>query len=450
MILLVSCNMTVDPYPVYPLGLSIVAEAARREGYSVAVRDMLLYEGKIKRLIDFINREKPEIIGLSLRNIDTIDYYRNISSVSFYKKVVESIKKTTDAPVILGGSAFTIYPEEIMEECRADYGVVGEGEKLFCDLVSMIKKGCPPDSRILRSNSYIDGQNLIPVKREKVLADYYFKHGGMLNIQTKRGCPHRCVYCSYPNLEGGEYRFNSVKGVVDEIEKLIHDYSIDFYSITDSVFNDIEGNYLLIAKELVKRGISTSWMCYLRPGKFKEEEVELLKLSGLTAVEWGTDCSTDTTLKGMNKRFFWRDVVESNDLFAAHGIANSHFIIFGGPLETTETVLEGLDNLEKLDNSVIFATVGVRIYPGTPIYKIALKEGRIKENQNLLDSCYYFSSGVSPGFIREKIVESFGDRDDRVYPPDQHVEKIKAFHKMGYSGPVWNLLLGRKKTRKKK
>ena len=84
-------------------------------------------------------------------------------------------------------------------------------------------------------------------------------------MQTKRGCPHRCAYCSYPVLEGKAYRFRDPKDVVDEIKVLITKYDADYYTITDSVFNDGAGKYLSIAEELVRRNINVPWMCFLRP-----------------------------------------------------------------------------------------------------------------------------------------------------------------------------------------
>ena len=66
-----------------------------------------------------------------------------------------------------------------------------------------------------------------------------------------------------------------------------------------------------------------------------------MKKTGFAAAEVGSDAACDKTLRRMGKNFTFQDVVECNDLLVRHGIATSHFFMFGGPGETEETVLRG-------------------------------------------------------------------------------------------------------------
>jgi radical SAM superfamily enzyme YgiQ (UPF0313 family) len=448
-IVLVSCNITREPYPVYPLGMTLIAEAARSQGHQVFEWDMLINKNSLDNLGLFLKKHQPDFVGLSLRNIDSVNFKQQESYIDDFQSIARQIRKISNAKIILGGSAFTILPEETLSAIDADYGIVGEGEFTFCDLIENIESGNIINNKIIYSNHPIDGDQILKVKRNNELAEFYLKKGGMLNVQTKRGCPHRCAYCSYPVLEGCVYRQRPVKDVVDEIEMLIKEYHADYYAITDSVFNDSSNEYLQIAEELIRREITIPWMCFLRPDNFKHDEVKLLKRAGLSSVEWGTDCATDTTLTAMQKDFNWDQVVRSNDLFAHEEIANGHFVIFGGPAETQQTVKEGLANIAALENCVVFGSIGVRIFPHTRIYERALEEKIINKDTNLLEPIFYFSKYVDHEWMHQQILESFDGRSDRIYPGGLEAEKTSAFHLFGYRGPVWDYILKKGKTRRK-
>ena len=447
-VLLISANTTEEPYPVYPLGMSMVAEAVRRCGHTAVEWDLYSNDASLEKMKQTVRKEQPALIGLSLRNVDTVNYNKPTSYIPAYKEIVRELRAVSDAPVVLGGSAFTIFPDEIMEITGADYGIAGEGEQAICDLLDQLESGWPPAEKIVRNKPALSGDRFSALNRNDRLARFYLSKGGMLSVQTKRGCPHRCAYCSYPVLEGKRYRYRDAADVVDEIEMLVRKYKADYYSITDSVFNDTRGKYLEIAEELVRRNIDTPWMCFLRPHDFKPEQVALLKRAGLRSIEWGTDCSTDETLRGMQKDFNWEQVVRSNNVFADAGISSGHFIIFGGPDETHETAEQGLKNIERLNNCVVFASIGVRIFPDTPIYNRSLAEGVISAEDDLTEPTFYFSKSIEISKLHEQILRSFAGRMDRIYPDGQFVEKTKALHLFGHRGPAWDLLL--KKTRRKR
>lgn len=435
---------------MYPLGMAMVAHDIRRRGHETREFDFLAEGESIERLIEAVKEFGPDVIGISMRNIDNCNSGNTISYTEFCTSIVSAIRTSSKSPIVLGGPGYSLFPDILLERTGADYGVVGEGEVVFADLVDDLAAGRIPPEKVMSIKVPLRGNEVAIAERNSGYMAFYLKSGGMINVQTKRGCPFKCAYCTYPYLEGKTYRYRPATDVADEIQMLIEKYNVDYYFIADSVYNDPAGNYLEITEELVRRGITTPWMAYFKPGKFSEENVQLLKRSGLTAVEWGTDCASDRTLKAMNKSFSWAEVEESNRLFSAAGIYCAHFIIFGGPDETPESVEEGLANIARLETCVVFAATGVRVIPGTPMHLRAVKEGVVSPKDILLEPLFYFSADVTAEYLNQAITKSFGSRADRIYPMDRESERAKAFHKMGYRGPVWDLLLGQRSSYSRK
>lgn len=449
-VLLISCNLTEEPYPVFPLGAAMVARAARGRGHTVTLWDPLVEGRPLAAAAEAAGALQPDAIGLSLRNIDNINSAGLVSYAGQYCELVRALRGVTAAPIVLGGAGFSLCPGPILRRTGADYGIIGEGETAFCDLLDQILAGAPPPSRIITAAAPLAGGAVAAPLRERRWTDFYLKAGGMLNIQSKRGCPHRCAYCSYPTLEGRAYRFRPPAEVADEIEALRDEAGADYFAFTDSVFNDREGHYLQIAEELVRRGLSIPWMAFFRPQRFTRGEVALLKRSGLACVEWGTDCSTDATLAAMRKDFTWGEVEHSNALFSEAGIPGTHFIIFGGPGETEQTVAAGLANIERLERCVVLAYCGVRILPGTLMQRLAIDEGVLDAQSELLEAEFYISPGVTLNALHHALTASFGARLDRIWPPDRDLDKVKVFHQLGTRGPIWDLLLGVSRTRERR
>jgi len=162
--------------------------------------------------------------------------------------------------------------------------------------------------------------------------------------------------------------------------------------------------------------------------------------TGLQAAELGSDAACDTTLSGQRKSFGWDDVIRANDAFRNAGIATAHYFMFGGPLETKETVMEGVDNIKKLSCSAAFVFMGIRILPDTELYGIALEEGVISPTDDLIDPVYYISPKIDRQWLEETLTEAFKPIRHVLFPPDQLDDKLQLLHKLGHGGALWDLL----------
>lgn len=436
--LLVSANRTTRPYPVFPLGLAHLIDAVQKQGHFVDHIDVLASNGT-HSLVRLLQEKKYDVIGISIRNIDSVDSSSPELLLNDIAEIIELIRKISPSPIVLGGPGFSIMPEELLEYLNGDFGVVGEGELAFPELINCILEKKPITQRLF-SRELIHYPQCTP-HYTKEITDFYISHGGMLNIQTKRGCGYGCTYCSYPSIEGRIPRYRDPVEIAEEVRRITTDNEARYIFFTDSVFNDHTDHHLQIAEALLQSENTIPWCAFFRPHNIKIEDLRLMKRSGLAALELGTDCATDETLGAINKGFTFENVVTINERIVSESLPCAHFVMFGGPSETVQTFHRGLHNLDRLRRSIVFAYVGLRILPGTELYKRALSEKFIHTDTNLIHPVFYFSPGVDQHYLDQTIKENFKNKHDRIYPMKEMEEYIRLFHSLGHSGPLWDLLL---------
>lgn len=449
-ILLISSNSFIYPYPVYPLGVAIIASALSEKGHDVYQFDLLIGDRPMDRLKEVLTEYSPDYIGISIRNIDEVDSLSGVLEVlTTEKHIVQIVRECTEVPIIIGGSAFSIMPEEILDYTDADYGIVGAGEKQIVDLLENLENGSP-SPRILKGCplSSENAESISPLW-DKALVDFYSEKSGMLNIQTKRGCPYNCTYCIYPSLEGKRFRYRDPDDLINDLDTANRLYNVDTFFFTDSIFNDPDGRYLELAEKIIKSGLKIRWAGYFRPKGIGEKEFKILKRSGLYAAEVGSDAGCDETLHCMGKGFSFSDVLNFYNGCIREDIASAYFFIFGGPGETYRTIQEGLNNIRKLEEGVIFIYSGIRILPGTALFDTAVKEQIISKDARLLEPVYYFSPDIDVDHMNSMIGNDVEKNRMCIFPPEKGKQMINAMQTFGYKGLLWDELLTLSKKRKK-
>lgn len=437
--LLVSANRVQSPYPVYPIGIAYIIGSLNLHGHTADHVDILA-SGGYATLLQRLGDTHYDVVGISIRNIDTVDSASPQELLSDINEAIQHIRRHSEAPIVLGGPGFSIMPERLLDYYQGDYGIVGEGEEAFLQLLDRIMAGERPAQKLFCK--HLDNFPTCRPAYSPTVTPYYVAHGGMLNVQTKRGCNYGCAYCSYPSIEGKKLRHREPAEVVSEIRHLCRQFGARYIFFTDAVFNDPDDRYLQIAEELIRANNTTPWCAFFRPQGLKRDTLRLLKKSGMVAMELGTDATTDTTLTALHKGFTFDEVLKVNAAAVAESIACAHFLMFGGPEETAETVLQGLKNIEKLNRSVVFAYIGIRILPGTQIHRRALLEQLIKGDTDLVAPVFYYSPQVARDFMENQLRTAFGDKKNRIFPVAQTEHLISRLHSMGHTGPLWDLLIG--------
>lgn len=140
-ILLLSINTDRKFGAITPLGVGYVAAATRAAGHDVQPLDTCFEDDVEETIRQQLTRRLPDVIGVSVRNLDNTLYLAPISHIPYVQMVVETIRACTEAPVVLGGSGFSLMPEAVLRVCDLGLGIVGEGENAFPQLLDVLDRG---------------------------------------------------------------------------------------------------------------------------------------------------------------------------------------------------------------------------------------------------------------------------------------------------------------------
>ena len=444
-ILLISPNTLMEPYPVYPIGLDYVAGAIPAE-HEVRIAD--LHTVSRDDLATLINVFSPEIIGISCRNIDNTEAGNPLSFLDDIQDLVTWLKEHSQAVIVCGGSGFTIMPEQILAKVGADYGIIGEGERFVLLLEALRDNHNPLEIEGVLANG---GKYAIPppwpgkqtrqFRRDAAHHQFYLQNGGMLNLQSKRGCSFRCIYCPYPHIEGKTHRLTPPREVAETALQL-QEAGAKYLFFTDSAFNSDIRHSLNVARALQDVGLSLPWGAFFAPTKLPDTYFADMAKAGCRHVEFGTESLSETMLATYRKPF------QAGEVFAAHrqaraaGLHVAHYFLLGGPGESATTVMDSLHGIELLDRAVFFFFIGIRIYPGTALFEMARAEDKITNQQDLLQPVFYEPDGIDRASIASLVQQQATGRGNWVIGSGgtRTAEVIRTMHRRGFTGPLWEYL----------
>jgi radical SAM superfamily enzyme YgiQ (UPF0313 family) len=456
-ILLISVNREKMPYPVFPLGLAYLAGVLKEEGYRIEVLDLCFSQDPIVELKETLLRFQPELIGLSLRNLDNLTYPTSVSYLKEAEEVVQTCRQYSSAKLVIGGSGYSLAPQELMNYLDIDFGIIGEGEEVLLNLISSFEKegSISPSPHLLVKEKPFPhpsgGAKVLPIKtpdRSLFETRRYLERGGMGNIQTKRGCPFSCIYCTYALLEGKEVRLRKTEEVVDELQKLTGE-GMDYVYFVDDIFNYPPSYAEDLCREMIRSKIRIKWSAFVNPGFLTKDLLKWMGEAGCVGIEFGTDSGSPRVLKNYKKSFNQEHIIQSSQSCLELGMNHCHYILLGGPGEDDETVEESFRLMDRLNPTAVIAMLGIRIYPGTEMEQIALSQGVIHKDSNLIFPHFYVSPGIK-GRLEEIVREKALQRKQWIVPgleiniSQNLMEGIRRFQ---IRGPLWELVGRMKRPR---
>ncbi|MBN1654795.1 MAG: cobalamin-dependent protein [Deltaproteobacteria bacterium] len=403
--LLINANV-VRP-PVSPIGLEYIGEYLVSSGVDVAILD-LSWEARWQSAISrAIERERPLAVGIGFRNLDDCSSASQTTFLAWLKQLVSAVKSRTESPVVLGGVGFSIAPKAILQETRADFGIVGDGEEAIAALLLCLRQA--GDYARVPNLLFWHGQEVrctaradvdvscLPTPRRRLFDNpRYQAEGGMVGVETKRGCPEKCIYCVDPLTKGDRLRFRSPQSVVSEIQNLT-DQRVYWFHICDSEFNISPDHAKRVCRALIDAGLGSRihWYAYCAPLPFDEELARLMVTSGCAGLNFGVDSLCDAMLEQLGRRHRVSDIEGLVGILRRAGINFIFDLLLGGIGETEETLRISQEESRRLEIPLIGVAEGIRIYPGTALWRRLSSAGQIESTvSDLLDPRFYFSPAL--------------------------------------------------------
>jgi anaerobic magnesium-protoporphyrin IX monomethyl ester cyclase len=410
-VLLINSNLKDDILAAPPICLCYVASAAEAAGHEVKVLD-LCFKRRIgaeleKAIIGF----SPQVIGVSLRNLDNVNMLRPISYLPPALKIVQKIRSLTAAPLVLGGSGASLDPQGVLEFLHGDYLIVSEGETSFVALLEALNRGESPADipgvAMWRQGKFhltpphlTSFPSVNPRLARWIDPTPYEKMGVSYTVQTKRGCRMRCIYCTYNQvLEGNHLRLRAPSEVVDEIEEALHQFNPESFEFVDSVFNDPVDHCREILEEIIRRPWKARFTTMgVSPKNLDTQLLQLMQRAGFTSFMISPESASETMLTNYQKGFGLDDLRRAAEAINQFSFPVLWYFLAGGPGETTRTLQETLEFIERYlvrpkgpPHNLANIFLGVRIYPGTKLWRLALEEGLIHDRCNPLRPLWYLS-----------------------------------------------------------
>jgi anaerobic magnesium-protoporphyrin IX monomethyl ester cyclase len=323
--------------------------------------------------------ERPLIVGITVLTAEAGRAY----------KVSKMIRKAEpDCTIIMGGVHVTALPNEPLEIGAADIVVRGEGEETLRELYFALREGKSwsqvpgityindKDEVITNpDNTLIDNLDDIPMFPYELFENPRYDLGV---ITGARGCPFKCTYCSQRLLTGLTYRWHSTERIVENLTLLVNKYhqtSVNFY---DDIFSINKRRVIDLCEGIIAAGLhkKCNFSVQTRADSIHEDLLPIMKKANFTTVGIGMETGVERIALETNKEQTVAQHLETAELCKKYGIKVSFFMIFGFPGETKEDrdetfrVVNGADvGYVKFNNLIP--------YPGTAIYDIAQKEGRL-------------------------------------------------------------------------
>jgi len=417
-VLLINANRFKQPWPVIPFGLCCVASAVENAGHEVSVLDLCFSKNCSRDISNSVNKLQPDLIGISIRNIDNSAGYNTLFLLEKVKdEVILPTKKVFSGAIVIGGPSVGISGAEILSYMDLEFAIRGDGEASMVELVNRLEKKLPLNglgglirrkkNRIVEDNPpmFVTDLDSLPLVRPNRYIDLrpYRRFGSPLQIQTKRGCPLKCSYCTYNRIEGLRYRLRNPLRVADEIECLVQETGINHIEFTDSTFNIPLDHTKAVLRAVAEKELDLNLRTMgLNPGAVDRELADLMKRVGFRDVDLGAEAGCDAMLRSLGKNFNKDDILRAGEILHERGIPITWYLLVGAPGETEQTLIETFETINHAASKwdLINIGIGIRVYNGAPIAKRLQRENPSCTKDNFLKPVHYSPEAISLDAIK--------------------------------------------------
>ena len=405
------------------LGLLSLAAVLRKRGYAVRIIESASLGLTFSQTVEEILREKPHYIGLNCTTA-SIDNAGQIASA------IKAVNAQT--LVFVGGPHITSIPEETFRRYAAfDYGIAGEGEMAFPDLLLWVEEGQrfrEVESAIFREGAkviinprrrFIEDLDCLPLPAYDLLPFFpqkyrppllNYQRGPAASLISSRGCPQICTFCDR-SVFGNRYRYFSEDYLMDLISHLHHSYGIRHLIFADDQFAASRSRLLRFCEKLARAGLPLRWNCDARVDSVDPALLKIMKRAGCWMISYGIESGSPEILAAISKGIRLDQVEQAVRATKEAGIRAKGLCMIGYPQETASTLKDTLSLILRCpfdELNLSFLTP----YPGTEIYAQAKGSPSFTEDWSRMNAmnCVFRPETLATGVLEKnyaKIIRKF-------------------------------------------
>jgi radical SAM superfamily enzyme YgiQ (UPF0313 family) len=376
--------------PTMPLGLGYIAAVLEATGHSVKVIDNCVERQNYRQLEESISRAAPEVVGISS---DSFSFEDAVATA----KAVKGLDK--NITVVAGGPHANVWPDAPLHSPYFDISVYGEGERTAAELWEHLEGGEPIQE--VKGIAYRKNGKIVTNPRRELVTDldelpFPARHlfpfekycrrelSNHLDVEpvdtinTSRGCPFACRFCSNNPASGRIYRYRSAPNVVAEMELLVNKYRTRAIYIREDIFTLNKKRVLEICWLMKERGIDLTWACESRADTADEEMLRAMKDAGCGLIWFGVETGCQRILDSLNKGISVPQVERTFRACKALGIKAGASFMLGIPGETIQEMHQTIDFACALKPSFAWFNIFLGI-PESPLSRYARENGCIDE-----------------------------------------------------------------------
>lgn len=366
------------------VSLASLAGTLLSNNHTVQILDLSVSDDPFNELFRKLESFQPDFVGVTFTS-GLSDEARRLAKYTkaYNNKII----------TIAGGAHPSVFPNEVVEKYSFDFAVFGEGENTLLDIISGL------DPSTINGIAYRDSDNQVivnePRKLIENLDDLAFpafhlynikqyhsprittKKSPTIAIETSRGCPFGCIYCS-KHIFQRKIRFKSAKRVVDEMEMVLN-LGYKEIHIWDDCFSAVLDHPKQICDEILRRKLKVCWNVYngIRVDRVDEELLRKLKVAGCYRVSFGIESGDQEILDRVGKGIKLDQIKEAARLAKKVNIETLGFFMIGLPGETKETIQKTIDLAKEIDLDLPKAGIATPL-PGTPFFNEWKEKGLIR------------------------------------------------------------------------
>lgn len=405
-------RMVVRPVPI---GLAYLAASVDEERHTLRVLDLMFADDAVSEVADAVSDFRPDLIGLSIRNLDNQSSLNPVWNLPAVRDIIESIRQLSSAKTLIGGPAFSIMPSECLEYVGADLGIAGDAAEAFATLVERMET--KTDYRDIPGIVYRDESNNGKIVVSEGRFTSNFHKAPRLDLLDMRayngsgfgvGVVTKLAQAYYPtpgaDYSGGDWRIREPQEVVDEIRALGDNFGINKVFFIDSGFNIPAEHAKATCRAIIDAGLRVRWNSYVRPSD--DADAELMGLMKESGCSLALMAEGGRGGEGLGYRL--AGLERMAELSRDAGMPFTMNVVFGEPGETKASVEQKLEFLRRVEAAFAVLRVGSRILPNTAAAQTALREGLIESESELMRPTFYIDAGVQDWLadrLREEAAE---------------------------------------------